>query len=52
MNYVEELKALDVNDVGRWPLLFRVAVIAIVFVVVLGLGIYWTIVKDRSEERL
>ena len=50
MNVVEELKALDVNDVGRWPLVFRVAVIAIVFVVVLGLGIYWTIVKDKAPQ--
>ncbi len=50
MNYVEELKALDVNDVGRWPLLFRVAVITIVFVVVVGLGIYWTIVKDKAPQ--
>ena len=50
MNYVEELKALDVNDVGRWPLVFRVAVIAIVFLVVLGLGIYWTIVKDKAPQ--
>ncbi len=49
MNYVEELKALDVNDVGRWPLLFRVAVIAIVFLVVVGLGIYWTILQDGAK---
>ena len=40
MNLVEELQNLDVNDVGRWPLAFRVAVIALVFVVVTGLGIY------------
>lgn len=50
MNVVEELKSLDVNDVGRWPLAFRVAVIAIVFVVVLGLGVYLTIVKDRAPQ--
>jgi len=50
MNVVEELKSLDVNDVGRWPLLFRAAVIVIVFVVVLGLGIYWTIVKDKAPQ--
>jgi type IV pilus assembly protein PilO len=47
MNVVEELKSLDANDVGRWPLLFRAAVILIVFVAVLGLGVYWTIIKDR-----
>jgi type IV pilus assembly protein PilO len=50
MNLVEELRSLDVNDVGRWPLPFRVAVIAIVFTVVVGLGIYWFIVKDRAPQ--
>ena len=50
MNLVEELQSLDVNDVGRWPLLFRVAVIAIVFVLVVGLGTYWFIVKDKAPQ--
>jgi len=50
MNVVEELKSLDVNDVGRWPLLFRAAVIFIVFLGVAGLGIYFTIVKDRMPQ--
>ncbi len=48
MNVVEELQSLDVNDVGRWPFAFRAAVIAIVFVAVLGLGIYWTIIEDKA----
>ena len=48
MNLVEELQNLDVNDVGRWPLAFRVAVIALVFVVATGLGIYWFIVEDKA----
>jgi type IV pilus assembly protein PilO len=48
MNLVEELKNLDVNDVGRWPFVFRVGVIFIVFAFVTGLGVYWTIVKDRA----
>jgi len=47
MNYIDELKSLDVNDIGRWPLLFRAAVIAITFVLVVGLGVYFTIVKDK-----
>ncbi len=50
MNLLEELQSLDVNDVGRWPLVFRAAVIAIVFVVVLGLGVYWFIVKDKAPQ--
>ena len=48
MNLVEELQSLDANDVGRWPLPFRVAVIIIVFALVTGLGFYWFIVKDKA----
>lgn len=50
MNLVEELQSLDANDVGRWPLAFRAAVIVVVFVVVTGLGIYWFIVKDKAPQ--
>ena len=50
MNLVEELQSLDVNDVGRWPLAFRAAVIAIVFLVVLGLGVYWFIIEDKAPQ--
>lgn len=50
MNVVEELRSLDVNDVGRWPFGFRVAVIALVFVIVVGIGVYLTIIKDRAPQ--
>jgi type IV pilus assembly protein PilO len=50
MNLVEELQSLDANDVGRWPLLFRAAVIVIVFVLVSGLGIYWFIIEDKAPQ--
>jgi type IV pilus assembly protein PilO len=50
MNVVEELQNLDVNDIGRWPLVFRAAVIAILFVVVVGLGVYWFIVEDKAPQ--
>ncbi len=50
MNVVEELRALDVNDVGRWPLAFRVGVIGIVFAVVVGLGIFWTIIENKAPQ--
>lgn len=50
MNVVEELRALDVNDVGRWPFAFRIAVIGIVFGVVLGLGIFWTIIENKAPQ--
>jgi type IV pilus assembly protein PilO len=47
MNLVEELQSLDVNDVGRWPFGFRAAVIAIVFVLVVGVGIYFKVLEDQ-----
>jgi type IV pilus assembly protein PilO len=50
MSLADELRSLDVNDIGRWPLVFRVVVICIVFAVVLGFGIYWTIVEDRAPQ--
>jgi len=50
MNLLEELKSLDANDVGRWPLLFRVAVIVIVFAVVTATGVWFTIVKDKHPQ--
>ena len=50
MNVVEELRALDVNDVGRWPFAFRAGVIAIVFAIVVGLGIYWTIIQNKAPQ--
>jgi type IV pilus assembly protein PilO len=50
MNLIEELQSLDANDVGRWPLPFRIAVIIIVFVLVTGLGVYWFIVKDKAPQ--
>jgi len=50
MNIVEELRVLDVNDVGRWPLAFRAGVIAILFAVIVGLGIYWTIIENKAPQ--
>lgn len=50
MNLIEELRMLDVNDVGRWPFAFRVGVIGIVFAAVVGLGIFWTIVENKAPQ--
>ena len=47
MDLLEELKSLDVNDIGRWPLVFRAAGIVITFVLVISIGVYFTIVKDK-----
>ena len=48
INVVEELKSLDINDVGRWPFVFRAAVIAAIFVAVSIAGVWFTIIKDKA----
>lgn len=48
MSVLDDLQALDVNDIGRWPLGFRIAAIIIVFVLVSAGGVYMTIVKDKQ----
>lgn len=48
MNVLEELQSLDANDVGRWPFVFRAAVIGIVFLIVVGAGVYYTIIQDKA----
>jgi len=50
MNLIDELRALDVNDVGRWPFVFRAAVIGLVFALVLGVGIYFFIIEDKLPQ--
>lgn len=48
MNILDEMKSLDANDIGRWPLVFRAGVIGIVFAMVVGIGIYLTIIEDKA----
>lgn len=48
MSIIDELQQLDVNDIGRWPFPFRAALIAILFVLVVGGGFYMTIVQGKA----
>lgn len=47
MNLVEELKGLDTNDPGRWPLPFRIAAIVLTLIVVSGAGIYFFVYEKQ-----
>jgi type IV pilus assembly protein PilO len=57
MSIIDDLRALDTNDPGRWPLPFRAAAVAIAFVAVIAAGIYffvWSSDKpalDREQRR-
>jgi len=50
MNVMEELRALDVNEPGRWPIAFRLGAIGIVLVLVTALGIWQFVVKQEIPE--
>jgi type IV pilus assembly protein PilO len=56
-NIIEEIRNLDVNDIGRWPLLFRVAFIALAFIAATGVGYYYFVyelkmpVLERAEAQ-
>jgi type IV pilus assembly protein PilO len=47
MSIIDELRSLDTNDPGRWPLPFRVGAIALVFVAVVSFGTYWFVVQQE-----
>jgi type IV pilus assembly protein PilO len=46
MSIIDDLRGLDTNDPGRWPLPFRVAAVAIAFVAVVAIGIYYFVWLD------
>ena len=46
MSIIDDLRALDTNDPGRWPLPFRAAAVAIAFVAVVAIGIYYFVWLD------
>jgi type IV pilus assembly protein PilO len=47
MSFVDELRSLDTNDPGRWPLPIRVGAVAIVFAAAVAVGIYLLVVKTE-----
>jgi type IV pilus assembly protein PilO len=57
VKFLDQLRKLDANDIGRWPLLFRALLIGIVFVAVAAGGIYMFVWRtqlpelDRSEKK-
>ncbi len=48
MNFLEELRNLDINDIGRWPLVFRAILIAVIFALVAGLLSYYLVERTKK----
>lgn len=51
MNFLDELRNLDFNDIGRWPLVFHALFIGLFFVVASGAGFYF-LVYDKKMPQL
>lgn len=50
MKFLEQLRQLDPRDVGRWPFLFRALGVALVFLVMTGLLIYYFVYRGNLED--
>lgn len=46
--FLEQLRALDPNDPGRWPLPFRLGAIGLIFIVSVGICAYLIAIKDQK----
>jgi type IV pilus assembly protein PilO len=55
VSIIDDLRSLDTNDPGRWPLPIRAAAIGLAFVAVVASGVYMFVIKsdkpalDRAE---
>ena len=47
LKFLEELQNLDINDIGRWPLMFRAAFVAMAFIAATGGGFYYFVYEAR-----
>jgi type IV pilus assembly protein PilO len=46
-NILEEIQALDPNDIGRWPFVFRAGAVAITAVVAISAGLYQFVYTEK-----
>jgi type IV pilus assembly protein PilO len=50
MNLLEQLRALDINDIGRWPLALSRRFIVLIFAVATGGGLYQFVIKTQLDK--
>jgi type IV pilus assembly protein PilO len=47
-SFLEQVRALDPNDPGRWPLPFRLGAIGLIFIVGVGICAWFIAIKDQK----
>ena len=50
MNYLEQLRTLDLKDIGRWPFLFRAVAVALIFLIVAVGGTYYFVWQNKIPQ--
>ena len=50
MNFMEELRNLDFNDIGRWPLAIQAFFVALFFLVATGAGFYFLVYQNQMPK--
>ena len=48
MSILDDLRSLDTNDPGRWPLPIRIGAIAAAFAAVVAAGVYYFVIKEEK----
>ena len=47
MNFLDDLRNLDLNDIGRWPFVFRAAAVGLVAVIASIAGLYLFVYEEK-----
>ncbi len=50
MSIADDIKSLDINDIGRAPFWLRVVLIVLIFTLVAGFGIYQFVMKSKKPQ--
>lgn len=50
MNLLEEVQNLDINDIGRWPLVFRAAFVGLFFAITIGSGFFFLVYEEQMPR--
>src|SRR5690606_9616435 len=50
VSIIDDLRSLDTNDPGRWPLPIRIGAVALTFVAVFAFGTYMFVVKEEMPR--
>jgi len=46
-NLLEELKSLDINDIGRWPFIFRASAVVLAGLIAIVAGLYLFVYQEK-----